>query len=98
VDAQDGDGGWDYEAVKNDISNVYDTSDTNSTSMVLMALDAAGDHTDDASALKWLATQQDTDGGFQYQAGPYSVGSDPDSTALVVQAIVATGGDPFAVG
>ena len=98
VDAQDGDGGWDYEAVKNDISNVYDTSDTNSTSMVLMALDAAGDHTDDASALKWLATQQDTDGGFQYQAGTYSLGSDPDSTALVVQAIVATGGDPFAVG
>jgi hypothetical protein len=66
--------------------------------MVLMALDAAGDHACDATAVAWLATQQEADGGFQYQAGTYSLGSDPDSTALVVQAIVATGGDPFAVG
>jgi hypothetical protein len=56
-----------------------------------MALDAAGDHTRDASALAWLATQQDADGGFPYQSGD---GSDPDSTALVVQAIIATGADP----
>jgi len=95
VGAQDGDGGWDYEDVKDDTANPYDTSDTNSTAMVLMALDAAGKHSRDAGALAWLATQQDTDGGFQYQAGPYSAGSDPDSTALVVQAIVATGGDPY---
>jgi hypothetical protein len=91
IDAQDSDGGWDYLDLAGDSSG----SDTNSTSTVLMALDAAGDHTDDSSALKWLATQQDSDGGFTYQTGPYSVGSDPDSTALVVQAIVATGGDPF---
>jgi hypothetical protein len=91
--AQDSDGGWDYQTVRDDTSNAYDTSDTNSTAMVLMALDATGDHGSDASALAWLAGQQDTDGGFPYQAG---VGSDPDSTALVVQAIVATGGDPFA--
>ncbi|MGA2284238.1 MAG: prenyltransferase/squalene oxidase repeat-containing protein [Candidatus Dormibacteria bacterium] len=91
--AQDSDGGWDYEDVRDDTTNPYDTSDTNSTSMVLMALDAAGDHGRDATALAWLVTQQDTDGGFPYQAG---YGSDPDSTALVVQAIVATGGDPFA--
>jgi hypothetical protein len=70
-------------------------SDTNSTSMVLMALDAAGDHACDATAVAWLATQEESDGGFQYQAGPLSLGSDPDSTALVVQAIVATGGDPY---
>jgi prenyltransferase beta subunit len=98
VGAQDSDGGWDYEDVKDDTADPYDTSDTNSTAMVLMAMDAAGKHSRDASALAWLATQQDTDGGFQYQAGPYSAGSDPDSTALVVQAIVATGGDPFAAG
>jgi prenyltransferase beta subunit len=93
VNAQDSDGGWAYEDVKDDIANPYDTSDTNSTAMVLMALDAAGNHTRDASALAWLATQQDTDGGFPSQAG---AGSDPDSTPLVVQAIVATGGDPVA--
>ena len=58
--------------------------------MVLMALDAAGDHTRDASALAWLHTQQQPDGGFPYSGSP----SDPDSTALVLQAIVATGQDP----
>jgi hypothetical protein len=97
VGAQDSDGGWDYEDDANDpnAATDYDASDTNSTAMVLMALDATGDHTDDASALTWLTGQLDTDGGFPYQAGPLAY-SDPDSTALVVQAIVATGGDPFA--
>jgi hypothetical protein len=93
VTAQDSDGGWDYEDDANDpkAATDFDTSDTNSTSMVLMALDAAGDHGRDRSALAWLAIQQDQDGGFPYQAGD---GSDPDSTALVIQAIIATGGDP----
>jgi len=91
--AQDSDGGWDYLDIKDDTTNPYDLSDTNSTAMVLMALDAAGDHGRDASALAWLATQEDQDGGFPYQAG---AGSDPDSTALVLQAIVATGQDPAA--
>jgi hypothetical protein len=86
--SQDPDGGFEDEAGWG--------SDTNSTAIALMALDAAGDHACDATALAWLATQQEADGGFQYQPGPYSLGSDPDSTALVVQAIVATGGDPFA--
>jgi hypothetical protein len=90
VAAQDGNGGWDYLLVKNDPSV---GSDTNSTAMVLMALDAAGIHTHDASGLAWLHTQQDTDGGFPYQAGS---GSDPDSTALVLQALFATGQNPEA--
>jgi len=91
--AQDQDGGWDYKDDANDPDAVsdYDTSDTNSTAMALMALDASGDHSHDPSALAWLATQQDADGGFPYQTG---AGSDPDSTALVMQAIVATGGHP----
>ena len=93
VNAQDSDGGWDYEDVKDDTTNLYDTSDTNSTAMVLMALDATGDHSCDTGALTWLAGQQDSDGGFPYQPG---AGSDSDSTALVVQAVIATGGDPFA--
>ena len=94
VSAQDSDGGWDYRDDPNGAAD-YDLSDTNSTSMVLMALDAAGDHGRDPSGLAWLAAQQDGDGGFPYQAG---AGSDPDSTALVVQAIVATGDDPVAAG
>ena len=45
VAAQDSDGGWDYLLIKDDPNGAtnFDTSDTNSTSMVLMALNAAGD-------------------------------------------------------
>ena len=90
ITAQDSDGGWDFKLVKNDTG--FDTSDTNSTAMVLMALDAAGVHSRDGSALAWLHTQQDlTSGGFPYQTGS---GTDPDSTALVLQALLATGQNP----
>ena len=95
VAAQDSDGGWDYLLIKDDPngSTNFDTSDTNSTAMVLMALNAAGTHSRNASALAWLHTQQDGDGGFPYQAG---AGTDPDSTALVLQALIATGQNPEA--
>ena len=95
VAAQDSDGGWDYLLIKDDpnAGTNFDSSDTNSTAMVLMALDAAGIHSRDASALAWLHTQQDTDGGFPSQAG---AGTDPDSTALVLQALFATGQNPEA--
>ncbi len=86
--AQDTDGGWDYQLVKDDpnAATNFDSSDTNSTAFVLMALAAVGDHSRDSSALTWLKTQQQADGGFAYQGSP----SDPDSTALVLQALVAT--------
>jgi hypothetical protein len=95
VAAQDSDGGWDYLLIKDDPNGRtnFDTSDTNSTAMGLMALDAAGVHSRDRSALAWLHTQQDADGGFPYQAGS---GSDPDSTALVLQALIAAGQNPEA--
>ncbi len=94
VSAQDSDGGWDYLDRANDKNpKDFATSDTNSTAMSLMALDATGTHTRDARAIAWLRTQQNADGGFPYQAGS---GSDPDSTALVVQAIVAAGQSPTA--
>ena len=90
--AQDADGGWDYLLVANDPSAAtnFDTSDTNSTAFALMALAAVGDHSLDARALAWLRTQQQADGGFAYQGSP----SDPDSTALVLQALIATAQDP----
>ena len=94
VTAQNSDGGWDYLNIHNDPNPLdFATSDTNSTAMSLMALDSAGNHSRDASGRAWLHTQQNADGGFPYQAGS---GSDPDSTALVLQAIVATGADPAA--
>jgi len=95
VAAQDSDGGWDYLLIKDDPngSTDYDTSDTNSTAMVLMALNATGTSSRNTSALAWLHTQQDGDGGFPYQAG---AGTDPDSTALVLQALFATRQNPEA--
>jgi len=85
--AQDSDGGWNYLDRKNNSAG----SDTNSTAMSLMALDAAGDHSRDATALHWLHSQQLRNGSFPFNSsGP----GDPDSTALVLQAIVATGQDP----
>jgi len=80
---RNGDGGWGYASGQ--------PSDSNDTAIALMALDAAGDHADDAAALTNLHTYQATDGGFQYQAG---AGSDADSDALGIQAVVATGQDP----
>jgi hypothetical protein len=95
VKEQDSDGGWDYLLDRDDpnAGSNFDTSDTNSTAMVLMALNAAGVHSRNASALAWLHTQQDADGGFPYQAG---AGTDPDSTALVLQALLAGGQNPAA--
>ena len=86
--AQDSDGGWNYLASKDDASG----SDTNSTAMALMALAATGNHLHDAAAVAWLKTQQQSDGGFPYQEAP----TDPDSTALVIEGVLATGGDPSA--
>jgi len=97
VDAQDSDGGWDYLLIKDDPNGAtdFDTSDTNSTAMVLMALDATATHRRDATGLAWLHTQQDADGGFPYQAG---AGTDPDSTALVLQALIGANQNPDAPG
>ncbi len=93
--AQDSDGGWDYLLIKDDPNGGtnFDTSDTNSTAMVLMALNAAGTRGRNATALAWLHTQQDSDGGFPYQAG---AGTDPNSTALVLQGLIAAAQNPAA--
>ena len=75
---QNSDGGWDFPVNDSDASG----SDSNSTAMVLMALDGAHIHTFDAKAVAFQATLQQPDGGFAYQ--PLSP-SDPDSDALVAQ-------------
>jgi Prenyltransferase and squalene oxidase repeat len=79
--AQDPDGGWGFAG----------SSDTNSTSMALMTLDAAGVHREDPAALAWLRSRQRPNGGYAFGAGSPV---DPDSTALVTQALTAAGQDP----
>lgn len=89
---QDKDGSWSYGKTPVAAGG----GDTNSTAIALMALDAAGIHSADASALAYLATQQLPDGGFPYQSstafGPPA--SDPDSDSIVLQALLAAGQDP----
>ena len=93
---QDGDGSWSYGKAPVAVGG----GDTNSTAIALMALDAAGVHSADASGLAYLSSQQLPDGGFPYQnssaVGPPA--SDPDSDSVVLQALVAAGQDPASAG
>ena len=75
--------------------------DTNTTALAIQALVAAGEDpassTEVAAALTYLHAAQNTDGGFPYD--PYSsfgTDSDTNSTAYVVQALIAAGEDPTA--
>ena len=93
---QDGDGSWSYGSEPVAVGG----GDTNSTAIALMSLDAAGDHSADAKALAYFHTQQLADGGFPYQK-PSAYGppaSDPDSDAMVLQALVAAGQHPEGTG
>ena len=81
------DTGWNY-------GNAADQhqGDTNTTSLALQALNASGDHTQDAGALAFLHTQQNSDGGFPLEKpSAYGTSSDADSDALVLEALVSTG-------
>jgi iron complex transport system substrate-binding protein len=72
-------------------------TNTNSTAMALMALASVNDHSADAAALAFLHTQQDpSHGGFPLSTlGQFgNPNSDPDSDALVIQALVAANQDP----
>ena len=86
------DGSWSYGSS----APAEGAGDTNSTSLALMALDEAGVRTADAPGLAYLKTQQLSDGGFPYQnADTYGPpASDPDSDAVVLEALVAAGISP----
>jgi len=71
-------------------STTFTGIDTNSTSLAYEALSAAG-RTPTYDALAWLARTENSDGSFGYFVGN---DGDPDSTALVIQAIVAGGDSP----
>jgi hypothetical protein len=64
--------------------------DTNSSSLATQALAALGVEPG-ADALGFFETSQNDDGGFAYIPGDVS---DPNSTGLVIQAIIAGGEDP----
>lgn len=84
------DGGWEWMAGF--------TSDTNTTALAIQALIASGEpitSTAIVDGLNFLKSAQNEDGGFPYDPdSPWGTQSDTNSTALVVQAIVAAGQDP----
>ncbi len=87
---QHSDGGWSFDG------GAKTSSDTNTTSLMLQGLVAAGDHgVAFTKALAYLKSQQNSDGGFPYsKESPFGSDSDANSTALSIQALVAAGEDP----
>ncbi len=96
------DGGWtSYENVDNPCNGSpadYEGPDTNSTALAIEGLSAEGDlgGRDAAKALRFITHAQDGDGGWGYEpnAADSPGFTDPDSTALVIQAILALGKTP----
>jgi uncharacterized repeat protein (TIGR01451 family) len=84
-------GGWEWSAGWG--------ADTNSTALAIQALVAAGEpvtSTTIVGALNYLEGAQNDDGGFPYDpASPWGTDSDTNSTAYVIQALLATGQDPL---
>ena len=90
--AQQDDGGWAWDG------SAETAGDTNTTALAVQALIAAGGTAQgDAvtKALAYLKGIQNDDGGWPYQ-NPSAFGTDTDanSTAVIIQAIVAMGQDP----
>ena len=91
LDLQQPNGGWEWGAGWG--------TDTNSTAFALQALIAAGQSptaTAVISGLTYLKQAQNGDGGFPYDpVSPWGTDSDTNSTAYVVQALLAVGEDPL---
>ncbi len=91
-DAQHADGSWDYTG---DLSTET-PSDINTTTLAMIALVAAGAERNDAALLRglaYLASQQQSDGGFREAFNGDEV-TNPNATALAILAITAAGFDP----
>jgi hypothetical protein len=69
------------------------SSDTNDTGIIMQALGQAGVTTATPAATTFLHSAQQADAGFSFGS---TGGSDPDSDAIVIQALVAMGQDPTA--
>jgi hypothetical protein len=87
---QQGDGAWEWD--------VGFGTDTNSTALAIQALIAAGEPAASSAivnALAYLDAGQNDDGGFPYSpVSPFGTDSDTNSTAYVVQALLAAGESP----
>ena len=89
---QHADGSWDYTG---DLSTET-PSDINTTSLAMIALVAAGAERNDAALLRglaYLASQQQSDGGFREAFNGDEV-TNPNATALAILAITAAGFNP----
>jgi hypothetical protein len=75
--------------------NTFTGPDTNSTGLAAQGLAAYGKRPRQSAVLASLARVQSADGGFSFIAAPGQT-SDPNSTALTIQAILAERGDPQA--
>jgi hypothetical protein len=92
--AQQEGGGWAWDG------SAATAADTNTTAFAVQALIAAGRPVSGAvtRALAYLVSLQNDDGGWPYQVpSDYGTDTDANSTAVVIQAIIAAGGDPAAV-
>ena len=90
--AQQESGGWAWDGT------AETAADTNTTAFAVQALIAAGEAPESGAVTAALATYQgiqNDDGGWPYQ-NPSEFGTDTDanSTAVVIQAILAAGQDP----
>lgn len=86
--AQQADGGWEWVPGWG--------ADTNATAVAVQALIATGEPISSStviSAMAFLKAAQQSDGGFAYDLAP-TAPSDGNSTAYVVQALLAAGEDP----
>jgi hypothetical protein len=92
-DLSEADGGWAW------LPGLGEESDTNSTALAVQALIANGEPLTASaviSGLNFLKSAQNPDGGFTYDPDSiYGADSDTNSTAYVVQAILAAGQDPL---
>jgi hypothetical protein len=99
------DGGWTslIDPVNNPCNGdpaSFQGPDTNSTALAVEGLEAQGALVPaaTASALNFLGGAQDADGGWGFEPNTLSApgSTDPDSTGLVIQAIIALGQSPLA--
>jgi hypothetical protein len=74
-------------------SSTFTGPDTNSTAFALEGLAAWGKFPHRAAVLNSLKAVQSSDGGFPFVAAPHQA-SDPDSTALVIQGLIAANTSP----
>ncbi len=86
VAAQNEDGGWGFMA--------GEASDTNTSGLCLQALAWTDSVNSIDAGLAYLETIQNEDGGWPYQSpSDYGTDSDTNSTALIVQALIANDED-----